>query len=315
MFGYEQIPQQQGEVLNFDAFFTPEMAKPRFGDQVIDMNDNPLLNPTNLDVQLANIANLDDQLLLNVISCNLKTIIDDMTGGASKYIVLLLNERFIQVFTRAINNIYKVTPTLDYSIKSGINKIVYNFMYSPYASDDKFVSIREFMLNLGRITNKDTTPMLMAKGFNEDISTMLALTRYSTEDEMVNVHRLNNLILQYPVEIMTTQNIMNIYLSLFSSLTVVLEGSMFNLQDTAMVLNNDENKVEIYGRISLAILLLLEDMTLENIKSVLSSYSGDYTLLHSGENVRFSFRSISADFPRINSVVAIMVHQEGVLVP
>jgi len=99
---------------------------------------------------------------------------------------------------------------------------------------------------------------------------------------------------------------------IYDKMPILFETIMF---DHTIDNDNTEDEGEIYSRISNAILTHLENMTLENITTVLKMYSNDYVLLHSNEDVRFSLRSINnTDFPRINQTVDSMI-MKGEYIP
>jgi hypothetical protein len=76
-----------------------------------------------------------------------------------------------------------------------------------------------------------------------------------------------------------------------------------------------ESKSEIYSRISLALLAILEEMPMPDIRTVLASYAGDYGTLYLGQKIRFSMNSLSMDYQRINAVVANKRHNEKIFLP
>ena len=92
-------------------------------------------------------------------------------------------------------------------------------------------------------------------------------------------------------------------------------------QSTFFVYDDEEEWVteeimEIYSTISLAVLLILNNMTSDKIRKVLISYTGDYNALYSGNSnsYRFSMKAISTDYSRIIDVVEAL-KEEGIYVP
>ena len=294
-----------------------EENKPFKPKEYVDLNNSALFNPNLLYDRLSNIDALSDKELFELLKPNYETILSEACSDIRPYnavvqtdpysditirtkmlyLSLFLNTRFLTILSQTVNSQYE---TMSYSSKILCNKIVYDYLTS---TDRKDEYTKTLMYSLARIVNKSVIPTLIGRGLNEDLASYLALARYSSQKENVNIKRLNFIIITSPEEIMTEQMIVYIYESLFNNITLLFETTMF---DTCVDNIGTDSCGEIYSRISLALLDLLENMPIESIRKVLISYSGDYKMLHHGEITRFSMHSISGDYPRINSVVGML---------
>ena len=272
----------------FDKFYKElEANVPYKEKEYVDLSKSTLFNPTLLSQQLSNVSTINDKDLFELLRTNYDTILHEACSGTENsqdYLALMLDNRFLNIFTQAINAQYSF---MNYSSKIYCNKIAYDYITSGKNIDDYTKSL---MYNLSRIVNRSVIPGLIGIGLNEDVASYLALARYSSQKEKVDIKRLNFILITLPLELMTEQMIVSIYEKLFNSMTLLFETTMF---DTSVDNIGTDSCGEIYSRISLALLGLLNVMPLESIRKVLISYAGDYLMLHHGEITRFSMHSIS----------------------
>ena len=152
----------------------------------------------------------------------------------------------------------------------------------------------------------------MSLGLSESLCTDLAISRYSTSDLVVAMKRLNIVIINSSLNIMTEQTIINIYEKLFDNLTPMFEGIMFDAWDEDDF--NDQEQEEIYGTITLAILDILKEAPIDHIRTVITMYSQDHQYLYPNNPVRINLRAIAvSDYRRIIDAVdyvenVMMVH-------
>ena len=116
-----------------------------------------------------------------------------------------------------------------------------------------------------------------------------------------NVKRLNFAI-YHRYEIMTEQIIIYIYEKLFDNFSDLFQATMLEVYSKEQQNDFGENFMEVYGLVSLAILVFLNNMTSENIRKVLIRYEEELKLL-SYPPVRFSLRALSNDYSRVLSMV------------
>ena len=164
------------------------------------------------------------------------------------------------------------------------------------------------LLSLSKTTNRDKIPSLCVIPLPENIATLLALARYSSDKDIVNVRRLNSVIMSQPVTTMTEQMIVDIYLALFERVLPLFIGVMLDVISPQML---NENTSEIYGTISLAILDIMNELPIADIKRGLTIFSETKRIQYSNYPLRFNIESFAPDdYPRIYTAL-MELHQEG----
>ena len=101
---------------------------------------------------------------------------------------------------------------------------------------------------------------------------------------------------------MNEQMIIWIYEKLFSRISDLFQATMLETYTEQQQIDFGENFMENYGTVGLAILIILNNMTTENIKKVLIGYEAEWQYLGCPP-ARFSLHALSADYSRIGRVV------------
>lgn len=173
-----------------------------------------------------------------------------------------------------------------------MNKIIYS-AFRLNGLDEYTMSL---IVNIGKSVNRDTMPALVSF-MPENVACHIAVLRNSSFKDTTNVKRVNKYLtkcLNYDDN--TEKVIVMIYDALFTKVTSLFEGTMFDVVDK---LTMSDNEREIYATENLALLDVLESMPSEYIEQVLKTYAGDKSLLYNDMPVRFSFQSVArSDYPR-----------------
>lgn len=239
------------------------------------------------------INQMDDHNLSVLIKNNIDVISRDILNGDSDYAHLFTNTKFISCFIRAINSV-----PIDHIIRLACNKITYDY----FTSDNPDISIKQQYLNMSRIVNRDVINKLLTIGLDDNIACNLALCRYSSANEKTNVKRLNFAIYHRDPNIMSEQMVIWIYEKMFTRISDLFMATMFEVYNTQQQIDFGENFMENYGTVGLAILVILNNMTTENIKKVLIAYEDEWEYM-GRPPVRFSLHALSEDYSRISRVV------------
>lgn len=271
--------------------------------------DSAIFNPSIYKDKIKNIDIMSDKELFDLINSSYTSLLDELVkGNDPSYVDIFTNQKFLTVFIRVMSNV-----TLNDEYRLYCNKLAYD--YIALKKEGKDENVKNLLLLLSKVVNKDLLPALLGLGIPDKVASYLILCRYSSRKEIVNVKRLNFMMVGSGlVELFTEQTIVYIYEKLFKSFTLLFEGTMFDVDTIGF----SENMDEIYSTISLAVLDLLENMTTDNIRKVLISYEGDYKALYSTpgvKTIRFSMYSVNkTDYPRINNVLDLL-QNEGIYIP
>ena len=271
----------------------------------VDLENNPVFNLQVLRNQLMNLDKLSDQDLYSLIYRNCDNILSNIFVNGDKDILqVFTHPRFLTILNQVL---YKLVIT--YDIKIYCNKIIYDYL--SLNTGDQYV--RDLLLILGKTVNRNEIASLVGLGLDEDYSTLLAIARFSSKKDLANIKRLNFTLCNGPRTVITEQMIVNIYEKLIDNFTILFKGTMFDVYDTS---NFPEEHQEIYADISLAVLDIMNNMPSNNIKTVLSSYAGDYySFVNTTHTVRFSMQCLSYDYFRITQVVEYLKNIDQIYIP
>ena len=272
---------------------------------------NTVMTPYVLEEKLSNISDMSNSELYNILILAYPTILDKAFIDKNKAIIakLFMNERFVSVFSQVLTN---VTIPFTKEQRINCNRLIYDYIV--YNGSNKSGKVLEILYKVGKTINRDMVPILCSLGLNERLSTDLIIAGLSSSDEYIGMQRVNVVIMNNDISIMTEQMIVWIYEKLFNHLTPMFEGIMFDVWNEDDFINED--KEEIYGTINLAILDILQDAPLSSIMSVISSFSQDRYYIHSKDPIRFNIKAISvSDYGRIIEAIDRVELDRGIKVP
>lgn len=273
-----------------------EFAKAKQHDTVtIDFTKNLLMTPDMLREKFLHIDTMSDADLYNLFKQYFNEILDTIFVNKDQYMIsLFTNARFITVATQAMYSI-EITNTQ----KKRCNKLAYDYLVKKEGIKDETVS--DLLVSFSKVINKDVIPRLCGLGLSGNVSSMIALARYSSEKEIINVKRLNKVIMKQSAKIMTEQMIVDIYCILYKSALDLFEGVMY---DVVSHQNMNQNEKEIYGTISLAVLDIINELPLNFIEEVLRRFTDNKQMLYPDSGLRFNIESFSPqDYPRLLAII------------
>ena len=251
------------------------------------------LNESAFKNSLNNILSMDEHHIAVIVKNSIDEIVNDILSGNIPYISIFSNSNFINGFIRAIGSI-----PIDYKIRLACNKLTYDY----FTSENALAEIKQKYLHISRVVNRQEINKLMSLGIDENTACNLALCRYSSTVEPTNVKRLNFALYHRDPNVMTEQMIVWIYEKLFDRISPLFYGIMFEVYSPQEEQDFGESFMEIYGTVGIACLDILNNMTSENIAKVINGYIEDWEY-RGKPMVRFSLRSLSADYSRITRVV------------
>jgi len=253
---------------------------------------------SNLKTMLCNIDNIKQDDLEDIIMTDISYILLNFNDDIYKDI--LINKKFIYALQNLMKlDIVKLNEEEIYIY----NMIIYNYNNSFNANN----SIKYSLLSLSKILNKKYFNDLVNIGVPPNLAILITIARFSSNLDSICVNRVNNIIILSTPEIMTIQRIVWIYECLFDHISILFKCIMF---DTVDKFNYNHSQLEIIGSISIAILIIIENMPSVLIKEIIVSFINE--ILDQKSKVyynvpistRFSLSSISKkSFPRITNVI------------
>ena len=268
-----------------------------------NLSDNVLLNPELFQEKLSNIDSLSDSELSDLIKKTYNILLDEIDKKQYNGLSLFTNVRFLSTFLQVVRAI-RLTETQ----RKTVNKLCYDYLTWTHEKDE---NVKNLLFNMAKVVNQDVLPGLLGLGLNEELASFLALSRFSSSKEMINVKRVNFIIRTQPSQLMTEQMIVNIYSKLFKHVSPLFTGTIIDVETFT---EEQEDASLVYSTISNAVLDILNTLTLEDIRKVLLSYNLTREYYYQGKPVRFTMNALSDDYARINVVLAAL-KEEGVILP
>lgn len=276
-----------------------------------DVKNNPRPQPKEVVFNPRATVTMNPDLLLdalrNVSTIPTETLYKMMTDGYrfllnKKFIDIntvtvaraFVDEKFISIFAQVLS--MKVDE-FSSDEKVSCNRLIYEYII--YKNNNKATMAK--MYNLARTLNRDIIPKLYGFGLEDQTIMDLVISRYSTNDEALAMKRVNRVIINSDVYWMTEQNIVIIYERLFDRLIPMFEGIMYDVWDKEKMRPDQE---EIYGRITLAILTILENAPEDAIIAVLTNFAQNRQLLNQEKPLRINLRAIAvSDYARVVNAI------------
>lgn len=274
--------------------FVKDLSAHKKVEVKLDLSQNMILNPQLLWNKLSDIDNIEDSELYKILSNYLERILDEIfTNKNTKFISLFTTPKFISVLTQVLYNI-----TLTDSQRKKLNKMAYDYLIKKSDKDEYVSSLLSVM---AKVVNRDIIPVLCGLGIPESVAAMLAMARYSNEKELINVRRLNRILMQQPPENISEQLIIDIYCKLFDHMLALFEGVMLDVVSPQVM---SSGEAEIYGLITLATLDIFEALPMETLKYGLTLFEQDKRVVYPDYHVRINLESCSPqDYPRLLAAI------------
>lgn len=311
----------------FDNFVKQVSEMPEPKATMVDMNlsENPKINKDILLQKIQHNVEMSDEELTvllresyeDILSCIFEQ--DDL-----QYLQFVTTPRFISSLTKVVST---HTKDLKHTTKIHINKLVYDFITSHSVEpDDNIAYMNTLMVNLARMINETHIRALIGIGVKSEMADFLALARFSSAIESTNIRRVNfiictNLVKEYDMNneadrFSAEQMVINIYSKLFNKLTILFESTMFDVYnlDDAWVTDSIS---EMYSITTLAVLDILNNMKMSDIRTLILAYTQDYASVFAPKGClpRISLRTLSGDYDRIRYVVEGLQTEENIYVP
>ena len=267
----------------------------------LNIANNPVFNKDIL--KTTDISTISDDRLYEIIKESYSNILQDLFNNVGDiYKKHFQNDRFLNTFIRVMQSCKSFTPEQ----RTYCNHLAYDYLTLPGAT--KYM--KELFLTLSKTVNRDIIPALLGIGLEEPLATKIALARYSSFDEGINIQRLN-VVLMNALNPDTTESsdIIKIYGKLFDHLSVLFNTVMFSTiqipEDSTELSQEDIDAIEIDGLFGLAVLDILVTQPIDIISQVLKNYATEFAMKHASNPnaVRFSMKHMASDYDRLTYVI------------
>lgn len=272
--------------------------------------ENPGLDQFRVDVfyyQINNLDKLNERDRFNFIKSNIDFIANQMIENTCKYTRRLIDPLFL-------NTLKDVLRTMPVTALRRIftNKLAYSYKY--YSSS--IPEIQSLLLDITEIVNAPYVDALRGVGLSREIAIDLAMSRFSSEDEMTNVNRLNYAIYCFGPKTMNEQQIVWIYEKLFDQMRYLFSATMLETKDNMVPIsgNDEEDFYETFSTVSLSLLTIVNNMTTPDIERLIRIFLDQWTS-YGKPQTRFSLRALSGDFGRVRTIVENFTERDGIYVP
>lgn len=294
--------------LKLDRFFNNTQKVTFNNNESINIMNNPNINRGLLDNIISNgtLNNYSDEQLFNLLSNNLRGfLLNIFDRKDQRYIKMIISDRFLRVLIQVVGSV-----NINYMDMIYLNKLCYDYLTLDDRSKNAIIS--DLIYHLAKITNKKYIPILIGVGIPEKIACYIVLSRFSTNNEFINVTRMNFVIMTANIHF-TEQMIVDVYQNLFDRVSELFEATMLDVIDPTEEWYTEEID-ERYSLITLAVLDILNSLPSDAIRRVLDNYVTVYHISHLGKETRCNLRSLSSDYERIRNIVEDMISQ-GIQLP
>lgn len=261
----------------------------------LDYSSMIQMTPETLYTSMQNTFKLmNDKDAFNLVKNNYKIMLSDIFDKkerkeTSNFIKYFTDSRFLSIMTQVM---YTEAP--DEKSKRRLNKMCFDYIVLQSKNKDQYIV--DLISALSRTINRDIIPILCTIPLSESMAATIALSRYSSEKENINIKRLNKVLMNQPLGTLDEEKIVNIYLKLFDHVLPLFTGVMLDVQSPQ---NMSSDAEEIYGMITLAMLDIMNELPIGDIKKGLKLFNEDRKILYPDSPLRMNLKCCSeTDFPR-----------------
>ena len=261
----------------------------------LDYSSMIQMTPETLYTSMQNTFKLmNDKDAFNLVKNKYKIMLSDIFDKkerkeTSNFIKYFTDSRFLSIMTQVM---YTETP--DEKSKRRLNKMCFDYIVLQSKNKDQYIV--DLISALSRTINRDIIPILCTIPLSESMAATIALSRYSSEKENINIKRLNKVLMNQPLGTLDEEKIVNIYLKLFDHVLPLFTGVMLDVQSPQ---NMSSDAEEIYGMITLAMLDIMNELPIGDIKKGLKLFNEDRKILYPDSPLRMNLKCCSeTDFPR-----------------
>ena len=296
------------------------------------MANSPAFNQSILFKNINDRNSMSEAELRYFIHNNFAVIMNNVFAPevSPKYLAAFQEPRFLDAFIEVVSHV----KYFDGDVGVRINLIIYDYIV---AYSDSKPEILDKMKQLATIVNYSKSIILKKYNLPMFLDIYLLVARYSTFDLNICVRRVNLMLIRNqrlagmlnidPDTETSAESIdflARLLVDLFAIDTwnLVLSYFMLDVLPTYDEHNPSTQWVTpdveaMDSAISLAILKILDTMIPSSnaLKTIIATYAEGYRMMNWKKPTRFSFQSISEDYPRLKSVIKYLEDEERLIVP
>lgn len=291
----------------------------------------PMFNPAILFKTIEDRDTMTDAELRHFIHNNFQVIMNNVFTQpvAGKYLDAFKDPRFLGAFTEVITRIQYLEP--DMVVR--INLLIYDYITLP----DNQPDVLDQMKHLAAIVNYSKSVIFKKYNLQGNMDIYLLVARYSNFDLRICVRRVNLMLIRSQklmsqleidpsseASLKSVDFLAKLIYDLFdiSTWNMVLSHFMLDVLPASDDSNPALQWITPYveamdSAVSLALLHLLDTLipSSKMLIDILRSYSEGNNLIYGKYKKRFSFQSISEDYPRLLNALAYLSREEDIIVP
>ena len=303
--------------IDFDDLYKAVKANPTPPKEVVQMPDFEQTFGTNISALAENFVNIDkmnDGQLSNLISSTYAVVLNYCTSTGNIETQFIWNLFNNVKYVMGLAKILSTTP-MDIKQIMAIDHVLYNMYVVRNSLKPEVISAHT---ELSKVVNNSVIRTLsgVLLPLGEKTAADIGMCIYSSPYPQIGIQRLNLYMINCSEdnEPFNEEIMVNIYVNLYGdSLTKLFEGIMFDVYSKEDLDNFTETQRNCYYRINLALCDILVQAPSNVIYTVLEAYTIDYSSMPAPYR-RFSMRTLSNDYERINNVVALL-EQNKIFVP
>lgn len=256
--------------------------------------------------KINNINNLDDKEIRDIIIRQHSMILNydlflQSNETRIQALYLFTNERFLKNFLDVI----RILDLSKHEIVC-LNKIAYDY----YILENKDQKIADLLYRLTtEVNGKQVTVLSGILGISG--AQILAMIRNSSFKIEKCIHRVNTYIIKCNIDL-SVQNIIDIYCFLFERFTDVFIYTMMEPKYNYIL--NDYHKNLKFDNASIALLEILNSLTTNDIRKVISDYGFILNMVKLNYPARFSLKTATR-YKRIVDVVKEIEYSTNTIIP
>ena len=209
---------------------------------------------------LNNLDRYSENQIFDFVKTNLEHIQNSITNRDAIVINMFHNIRFVKAFCLVVSNM-----PIDTARQFSVNKLCYDY----FTSDNANEQIKSLLMGAAKKVNSEEIRQLTSIGLDVDTACNLAMCRFSSISEKVNIKRLNFVICFKGSDMMTPQMIVYIYEKLFDRIGELFTTTMLEYYVTVEGMDDDSDFMETMTSIYIAILTMVNNLSLIDINEII----------------------------------------------